>query len=586
MRGGQLTLASFNGGINTVVNRFAIVVATALLGAWAGTLATSLFTLASDQALMAQLIVSLTTFCGALVGWRACHRSAVRLKHNGVAMLVLLAVTFLFRVNNLGWSEFQGDEARAMLAAEALTQGDTAPLFTHRKGPGEILTAASAISLSRSTDEFAARLPFALASIASFAALTICIGVLFNPLIGFAALLLVLQDGVLLGFARIVQYQSPMLLFGLAAWQLILAGAWRSSWVLLGALLGATLLCHYDGIFLVAPAIIYIAVQGFRDNSLLKSGAPVSLVCVLLAGLFYIPFFLAPDFATTAQYLSQRAASVPLPTFNLPRWFNTWSIYSGTVATFSVLGLLVVAIALLPRREKLLAVTICAVALSLIALGLLQPWLWFALVLSAGALALRLSANPIRSLFLVALVPVMLFGFWFAKPNTHFLIATPALIAILVAPLAALSRVKLNLFLAALCLAMIAALPHQYELFLDEGTSRPRLRSSVVEFGFSHRTGLKTAANLLAERGLTGAVVTNDDPLVANWYLRRHTTSRVRPEFAIVIERGREPQSTSVDKDDYQLFARVMLKGRKAADIFRLRAAMPEGFQPSRVPAD
>jgi hypothetical protein len=108
----------------------------------------------------------------------------------------------------------------------------------------------------------------------------------------------------------------------------------------------------------------------------------------------------------------------------------------------------------------------------------------------------------------------------------------------------------------------------------------------VVEFGFSHRTGLQTAANLLAERGLTGAVVTNDDPLVANWYLRRHAALRVRPEFAIVIERGREPQSTGVDKDDYQLFARVMLKGRKAADIFRLRSTMPDGFQPTRVVAD
>src|SRR5512143_1269000 len=53
-------------------------------------------------------------------------------------MLILLLAAF-FRLADLGYSEFQGDEALAMISAAETLEGHSDALFLRGKGPGEVL---------------------------------------------------------------------------------------------------------------------------------------------------------------------------------------------------------------------------------------------------------------------------------------------------------------------------------------------------------------------------------------------------------------------------------------------------------------
>jgi hypothetical protein len=56
-----------------------------------------------------------------------------------VTLLLILALAAALRLTNLGYAEFHGDEARAILRAAAVVQGYDDVLFLHKKGPAEIL---------------------------------------------------------------------------------------------------------------------------------------------------------------------------------------------------------------------------------------------------------------------------------------------------------------------------------------------------------------------------------------------------------------------------------------------------------------
>ena len=76
--------------------------------------------------------------------------------------LLLLAAGWL-RLANLGYAEFQGDEARAMLLAQELGRsGSPEAILQHKKGPIELLLPAPGPRLN-DLSERTARLPFALA---------------------------------------------------------------------------------------------------------------------------------------------------------------------------------------------------------------------------------------------------------------------------------------------------------------------------------------------------------------------------------------------------------------------------------------
>jgi hypothetical protein len=232
-------------------------------------------------------------------------------------LLIILLLAAIFRFANLGYSEFQGDEALAMITAAEALEGHQDALFLRGKGPGEVLLPTVLWRLTGTTNEAVARLPFAVAGVMMVLTTYLLGRQLFPTHIGpiphqpaqaawpagagrgsgrggdssatpwptqpttiglrrepgqlseHAALNaagLMALNGFMVGFSRIVQYQTLVVwLSGLA---LLCAWEWRahrghraSRWAgLSGAFLGAGLLAHYDAI-LVAPALAYILVS-------------------------------------------------------------------------------------------------------------------------------------------------------------------------------------------------------------------------------------------------------------------------------------------------------------------------------------
>ncbi len=79
-----------------------------------------------------------------------------------VTLLLILALAAVLRLTNLGYAEFHGDEARAILRAAAVVQGYDDVLFLHKKGPAEILIPTAIFAALGNITETTARLPFAI----------------------------------------------------------------------------------------------------------------------------------------------------------------------------------------------------------------------------------------------------------------------------------------------------------------------------------------------------------------------------------------------------------------------------------------
>ena len=143
------------------------------------------------------------------------------------AILGIVLLAAALRLTNLSYAEFQGDEVAVLHKAAAAIQGRDDALFFHKKGPAEILTVLAVYAGSGTINELAARLPFAMMSLAFIGVVYALARRLWSAGAGVWAALFVAINGFFLAFARIVQYQSSVLLFsGLA---LLTAERYRAS---------------------------------------------------------------------------------------------------------------------------------------------------------------------------------------------------------------------------------------------------------------------------------------------------------------------------------------------------------------------
>lgn len=309
-------------------------------------------------------------------------------------LLSLLLVGGFFRLTNLDYSEFQGDEARAALRAAAVIQGYEDVLFLHKKGPTEILLPTVIYSLTGRLNEQMARLPFALANLAGLFAIFLLGWRFFGPVAGWSAAILLALDGYFIGFARIVQYQSVVFLMSVLIVLLVhrlyplsfratnnnggsdFAPRWRGDFphtlggLILAALFLATgLLSHYEAIFALLPAtflLIWSLVQQLRnqnDHPPLRTTQawrtilalfrvlllPILIGALILAS-FYIPFIQHPHFSETYQYITNQRIGGQLPYNNLRDFFLLTTLYSTTYYLVLMIGLVTIGMIVAYRR--------------------------------------------------------------------------------------------------------------------------------------------------------------------------------------------------------------------------------------------
>lgn len=489
-------------------------------------------------------------------GWRPVWAVA--------APVIVIGVAGFLRFANLDYAEFQGDEGRALLRATAVLQGYDNVLFLHRKGPQEILTPAVTYALTGRLTEAAARLPFAVAGVAGVWAIY-CLGRrLFGPLAGSAAALLLAVDGYLIGFARIVQYQSIVLLMTATALLSLVQMSESPRRQTMFAvrrltfaafLIGAGVLAHYEAIAAAIPAL-YLVWQARRQVALATMGV-ATIVGALPIALFYIPYVASPIFADTLLYLADERIGGQPPYNHLADFFIRTTLYSTSYAVLLQIGLVLAAILTLYRRAwpapwswvamlgLVAGVLFAFVNPSWLTIGGQDYTVLFFAALFFGTWALPGVDKPERMLWLWFGLLVLVALFLIAKPRTHVyvfmipwaLLSGMMIVRICVRLAAAIgSGLAHALTATALtgCLLLFGAYAYWYFVYNDVeilGTwdenrpagywapySQPDDQSI---FGFPNRSGWKAVGVLYDQGVLQGPYASrNTDAWVTDWYTR------------------------------------------------------------------
>lgn len=222
-----------------------------------------------------------------------------------ICLILILVPSFILRFVNLGYSDYQGDEIKALYFPPS-GQSFFQFVMDQRKGPIQfIITFLIKIFDNNYNNQFLVRLPFAVAGLLSVYIFYKFINLYFGKKIAFYSSVFFATNGFFIAFSRIAQYQAFVILFMvLSLYSLSLAvknkdfavkGLYISliSWAL-------SLLSHYDGIF-IFPFMAYLLYEWFKSKVLLKSDkikhfVLAGLVSAFLILIFYIPsvFSLSP----------------------------------------------------------------------------------------------------------------------------------------------------------------------------------------------------------------------------------------------------------------------------------------------------
>jgi 4-amino-4-deoxy-L-arabinose transferase-like glycosyltransferase len=544
-----------------------------------------------------------------------------RLHWNGatLALLALLAGAAYLRFTHLGYAELHGDETLVALRAVDVIQGYERALFVHKKGPAEILIGAGIYVLTGKLSEFAAHLPFALASFAGVAAVYALARRWFGPVAGWWAAGMVAVDGYLMAFGRMLQYQSIVFLMvvltALAMQDSVDRPQRAGRSLLLAALFAATgLLAHYEGVLAGVPALwlLICLFQASTPGRVLRQLAlPLGLGIGLLL-VFYVPFVLDPEFfADTFAYVFGHRLAGSVEPEGLAIIVGRTTLYGSsyyfwTLVVLALVGLGWVYGRFLPRLAALVwglllagmmaALLVNAPAffalpfrLGLIAFGLLFAPAWLARGMGHGERAVWLW-------FGAALIFVL---FFVRKPGTHvyvFFIPWALVAGMVVGRLweAATRRAPASRY--ALVPLSVAALVvfgyYVHRLFVvnnpevlrtwDENRPAGYWTSFATPtfesiFGFPLRSGWKTVAAIYAQGTLHGRLDTNDRffMTVPDWYLRGEAfCGRDEPNYYVLVphplpvDRSARDDERSRLTDKYYLWGVVTANSAPELEIW------------------
>ncbi len=467
------------------------------------------------------------------------------------SLVVLLVVAAVPRLVFLGYSEFQGDEAVVMFKAAQALEGQDHVLFTHAKGPAEILIPASTWLLTGRITEWGARMPFALAALLGVAALYLLGRSMFNQRVGFLAGLLLAVNGYFVGFGRVVQYQSLVLaMSGLALWCAYRFRANRAGGhaLLSGLFLGFGLLTHYDTV-LILPAALYLLAGQWAGGK--KWLALCLLLAVVVPLLFYPPFVADQQFASTYGYLEGKRLGHSLPVNNLPSFFVLSTVYNSTYY-----------LVFLPL---LLGWAVLA-ALSRLDVGRTACFIWLA-------------------------VPAAFYLFFVAKPLTHVYTLFPGWTLLAGLALDEIDRLlgRIRWAMAGRAVFVALYLVFAWYIFMVFVWHDPEYKRTYPAhkndfywtvydelppegyFGFPYRAGWKAVGELYRTGALRGDYLSNEEDVITFWYTRH--APRACPEEAadyyLIAENVQDEQPIGDVPEEYVSAGSVLVGGKPRLRIYR-----------------
>jgi len=547
-----------------------------------------------------------------------------------ISLVVLVAVAAFFRFAALGYSEYQGDEIDVAILAREILVGHSGALFSHRKGPVEIIVTTAFALFRGQFDELTLRLPFALASFLTVIAAYMLGRRMFGQRVAFLAGALLAIEGVFLGFSRMVQYQGVVALmltltvycFYRFAEEEELAPRYQ----ILGVLFFTFgLLTHYETVPIALPVLFLCGRKGltfFREN---KSTLLVSMG--ILAGMilaYYVPFLLSPYFGEIfSEYVGHRVSVERGPFNNLALYFSSSLVYNSfyyLVLMFAGLSL-ACAIRLKQAQERLHQWLIPSL---LFPLGLVIS-IGFPFLLSVGkanysvllflplflmlVFSGRMEATA-KTIVLWFFSYFILYAFVFREPGLHYYCLSPAW-----ALLAALGMDDLYRSLAARVTGVghqsyqlgaivfaallytlfafytyIAFIEHDIEYILSFPQHRMALYwtpwdglARVGLFGFPHKSGWKTVGYLYKVGLLRGDHKNNEGPEIVRWYLRETLPPTDQPRYLFVAERStRKKYQDSIPQqlidEEYNLVGTVLVDHQPKLFIYEDKDSSVEGL--------
>ncbi|MFZ2663939.1 MAG: glycosyltransferase family 39 protein [Patescibacteria group bacterium] len=216
-----------------------------------------------------------------------------------IQLIILLFVAFVLRFINLGYSDFQGDEIKA-LYLPLPGQPFFEYIMDQRKGPVQfIITYLLKIVDPMYNNQFLIRLPFAIAGFLAVYFFFRFVEMHFGKKIAFYASFFMATNGFFVAFSRIVQYQSFVILFAILSLYFLSLASKNEKYNIKGIYLGLifwalSILSHYDGVF-IAPFVFYLLFKWFKDTDISKKQKITHFIIsgVLSSFLllsFYVPF--------------------------------------------------------------------------------------------------------------------------------------------------------------------------------------------------------------------------------------------------------------------------------------------------------
>lgn len=231
-------------------------------------------------------------------------------------LLLLIVATIWLRLANLGYSDYQGDEIKALLRPDS-GQSVSEFLYSQRKGPVQFLITYGLSFIDPTfLNQFLFRLPFALAGILSVYFFYKLLKMHFGDKVALYGSLFFSLNGILIAFSRIVQYQTVTIMFYLLALfffsKTIKERGWKTKGWYFGMVAWAlSILSHFDGGF-IAPFVLYILYRWFKevDLTLKEKLTPMFLsgiLILLILGSFFVPYVANISESTRSYWLNRVA---------------------------------------------------------------------------------------------------------------------------------------------------------------------------------------------------------------------------------------------------------------------------------------
>ena len=226
--------------------------------------------------------------------------------------ILLGFATLWLRLIGLGYSDYQGDEIKALFLPDP-TQPISNFLLTQRKGPIQFLvTFILKIFDPTYSSRFFMRLPFAIAGILTVYFFYRLVEMHFSKRAAFFGAFFLATNGFFVAFSRIIQYQAFVIFFMVLSLYFFTLSSKKEGWKIKGLYLGfiswaLSCLSHYDGIF-IAPFVFYTIYKWVKTYNIktikefLRFFSLPGLISALLLASFYIPFVLEISKSTLSYW--------------------------------------------------------------------------------------------------------------------------------------------------------------------------------------------------------------------------------------------------------------------------------------------